>query len=351
MGKKSREKRAKQQERDRKKLSEEGGASTSSPGASTSRVAEPDHHDTPAAAAMPSTDDTHDDDEPASIAVSASDSTAAVAEKLLAFCQSCMERLGSDIQTWVNGEFSGNIDAVKAAAERGDAKAQYAIGFMMSSGNDWGTLLGKALNQGYPDATLATGLVGVKCTLQGSYPQGQGVLTHAIAKRYLTESAVDHNSADAQYIRGMLDCWQHENARSKPDMLETARWFRMAARQGLAEAQWELGEWFRRGVFCDVHMGFARKYIRRASKQGHAAALGRMAELLLCCIAPRAALLGSASCASRRGTATPYARRSTGARAAASSAVTVCRTRQLALARTLTTAPAATRATTTASER
>jgi TPR repeat protein len=44
----------------------------------------------------------------------------------------------------------------------------------------------------------------------------------------------------------------------------------------------ELGEWFRRGLFCEVHMGFARKYIRRASKQGHAAALSRMAELRRC---------------------------------------------------------------------
>jgi hypothetical protein len=96
---------------------------------------------------------------------------------------------------------------------------------------------------------------------------------------------VEHNSADAQYILGMLDCWKLGCARSTPAMLETARWFRMAAHlahQRLKEAQWELGEWFRRGVFCDVHMGFARKYIRRPSKQGHAAALSRMAELRRC---------------------------------------------------------------------
>jgi TPR repeat protein len=39
----------------------------------------------------------------------------------------------------------------------------------------------------------------------------------------------------------------------------------MAAHQGLKEAQWELGEWFRRGVFSDVHVPFARQYTRPKS--------------------------------------------------------------------------------------
>jgi TPR repeat protein len=74
-------------------------------------------------------------DAPDSTAVGASNSAAALAEKLGAFIQSCKERMFDDIQTWVDGEFSsGDYDAVKAAAERGDAKAQYAIGFMMTYG-------------------------------------------------------------------------------------------------------------------------------------------------------------------------------------------------------------------------
>jgi TPR repeat protein len=292
MGKKSREKRAKQLERDRKKLSEEGGPSTSSPGASTSRVAEqeqeevpPDHHDTPAAAANPFTDDTHDD-EPASTAVSASDSTAAVAEKLSAFRQSCQQRLREDILSLVDGEFSGDVEAVKAAAERGDAKAQYAVGYMITftdlpgdddDGLEW---LYKAAAQGYPDAILAMGLLYVNAVVLRICPQGEAY-TNA-AKSRLTKSAVDHDSADAQYMLGMFDCFQHGCARPKPNMLETARWFRMAAHQGLKEAQWELGEWFRRGVFCDVHVPFARQYIRRAARQGHAAAIERLKELCSC---------------------------------------------------------------------
>jgi hypothetical protein len=293
MGKKSREKRAKQQERDRKREGKEEGPA-SSPGASTStsrvtvpaeqEVQPPDHHDTPAAAATPSSsDDT--EDEPASTTVSASDSTAAVAEKLCAFSHSCLQRLHDDIDTWVVGEFSGDIDAVKAAAERGDAKAQYALWLLTREGRipgDGDRWMDKAAVKDYPITILAAGVRTVDALVRGECLQGQEEVTCNETKYVLMESAVKHHSAEAQYILGMLYCWQHGCARSKPDMLKTAWWFRMAAHQGLAEAQWELGEWFRRGVFCDVHMPFARKYIRRASKQGHAAALDRMTELRRC---------------------------------------------------------------------
>jgi hypothetical protein len=127
--------------------------------------------------------------------------------------------------------------------------------------------------------------VGVGCvdiTVSGNCPQGKEGTIHNAAKTYLTKSAVDHHSAEAQYLLGMLDCFLHGCARSKPEMLKTARWFRMAAHQRLKEAQWELGEWFRRGVFCDVHVPFARQYIRRAARQGHAEAIERLKELCSC---------------------------------------------------------------------
>jgi hypothetical protein len=84
MGKKSREKRAKQLERNRKREEGEYAASVTDP-AEQEEVTPAQLHDTPAAVAKPSTDDTKDD-EPASTTVIASDSTAAVAEKLRAFC-------------------------------------------------------------------------------------------------------------------------------------------------------------------------------------------------------------------------------------------------------------------------
>jgi TPR repeat protein len=70
---------------------------------------------------------------------------------------------------------------------------------------------------------------------------------------------------------------------TKGHLLDAARWIRKAAMQGVTEAQYELGEMFRHGVFCDhSYMRFARKYIRRASVQGHVEAIARIKELRSC---------------------------------------------------------------------
>jgi hypothetical protein len=65
-----------------------------------------------------------------------------------------MDRLAEDIQTWVVGEFSGDMDALLAAAEIGDAKAQYVLGFMMTfeaipgGAGGGGIWMAKAADQG-----------------------------------------------------------------------------------------------------------------------------------------------------------------------------------------------------------
>jgi|AntAceMinimDraft_1070359.scaffolds.fasta_scaffold33170_3 TPR repeat protein len=80
-----------------------------------------------------------------------------------------------------------------------------------------------------------------------------------------TASETHRNSITANYLLGMLDYVRYGSARPEDDMLETARRFRLVAHQGLMEAERELGEMFPKDLGCDVHMRFARKYIRRAS--------------------------------------------------------------------------------------
>jgi TPR repeat protein len=81
----------------------------------------------------------------------------------------------------------------------------------------------------------------------------------------------------------MLIYCSHCDSGVKADLLDAARWIRKAAMQGLMDAQYELGEMFRHSVFCDhIYMRFARKYIRRASVQGHVEAIARMKELRSC---------------------------------------------------------------------
>ena len=98
-------------------------------------------------------------------------------------------------------------------------------------------------------------------------------------------------SAEARHLVGLIEC-----ARAKPsareDILEAARYIRAAAHLGLRDAEFELGEMFRKGAICDVKMRLARLYLKRAKKQGHPEAIQRMHELCSCvfCGAERAPL-------------------------------------------------------------
>ena len=96
-------------------------------------------------------------------------------------------------------------------------------------------------------------------------------------------SLADRSSATAQHVLGMFMCITQCDSGAKASLLDAARWIRKAAMQCVMEAQYELGEMFRRGHFCDhIYMRFARKYIRRASVQGHVEAITRMHELRTC---------------------------------------------------------------------
>ena len=71
---------------------------------------------------------------------------------------------------------------------------------------------------------------------------------------------------------------------SREDFIDAARYIRQAAMQRInTPAMYELGEMFREGLLCDdLHMRFARRWMRGASKRGHAAAIVKVRELRSC---------------------------------------------------------------------
>jgi hypothetical protein len=92
-------------------------------------------------------------------------------------------------------------------------------------------------------------------------------------------------SATAKHALGMLMYISHCDSGTTAHCLDAARWIRKAAMQSLMDAQYELSEMFRCGVFCDhIYIRFARNYIMRATKHGHVAAIARMKELHSCVV-------------------------------------------------------------------
>jgi TPR repeat protein len=185
----------------------------------------------------------------------------------------------------VADRFACDVAAIAAAAESGDAQAQL---HMLRSSYESGDLAAvakqrsRAFEQNNSDTILWTGLLTVLGYLayEKDGPQ-RDVLKDAALQCLLVPAA--RGSATAQYTLGMLlYCSQFESG-TKADLLDAARWIRKAAMQGFMDAQYELGEMFRHGVFCDhIYMRFARKYIKRASVQGHVEAVARMKELRSC---------------------------------------------------------------------
>ena len=65
--------------------------------------------------------------------------------------------------------------------------------------------------------------------------------------------------------------------------LEAGQWIRKAAKQGVKEAQHELGKTFGRADFEECgYMRVARKYTRQPSTQGHDEATYFMKQLRMC---------------------------------------------------------------------
>jgi hypothetical protein len=208
---------------------------------------------------------------------------AALVNRLQTFAENAKMGMRGDIRSWVASVFSGDWAAVAAAAEGGDAEAQHVMALAPrisdEERSDW---IDRAMVQGNLDAHLHFGvnIVAVAGSLQLGGVSQLGSYTDQAMR--LLKLPAESGSATAQFVKAMLlyifDC----DSESQADFLDAARWICMAAKQKVAEAQYELGEMFRPGLFCDVNMRFARKHVRRASRQGHAEAVERMRERRSC---------------------------------------------------------------------
>lgn len=124
-----------------------------------------------------------------------------------------------------------NFEEVKVLAEKGDPKAQTALGVAYSTGvsvevnkkkaAEW---YGKAADQGYPLG---------QWNLAFLYVRGEGVDQDDKKARMLFNHAADQGFAPAEYDLGMMCLYGMGGKRSRTEALE---WVRKAAAQGYKEA-------------------------------------------------------------------------------------------------------------------
>lgn len=155
----------------------------------------------------------------------------------------------------------------RAAAEHGDADAQYALGIMYDSGqgvpknhataDEW---YGRAAGQGDAHAQSSLGL---------AYLKGRGMpRNYAKATQWLSKAA-DQGSATAQYDLGLM----YARGQGVPqDYTAAVALYNRAGEQGDAHAQTSLGLAYANGQGVPRSFAKAVQWFRKAAEQGYAEA-------------------------------------------------------------------------------
>ena len=157
------------------------------------------------------------------------------------------------------------ISWYRAAAEHGDADAQYALGVMYFSGQgvaqsyttaaEW---YSRAAEQGQANAQSSLGL---------AYLDGQGMpRDYGKAAQWLSKAA-GQGSAAAQYDLGLM--YARGQGLSQ-NYATAAEWYSRAAEQGDAKAQSSLGLAYANGQGVPRSYAQAARWFRSAAEQGYA---------------------------------------------------------------------------------
>jgi hypothetical protein len=154
---------------------------------------------------------------------------------------------------------------LRAAAQSGDANAQFNLGTMYLKGRgvpqDYAQALSwfhKAAEQGNAFAQNNLGFM---------YYFGQGVPEDYAQAAYWYRKAAEQGVAMAQYNLGVM----YTNGRGVPqDYAQAAYWYRKTAEQGDADAQTSLGFMYEHGQGVPQDYAQAAYWYRKAAEQGNA---------------------------------------------------------------------------------
>ena len=159
--------------------------------------------------------------------------------------------------------YESAIKHFRKAAEKGNAEAQFKLGYCLYQG------LG--MEQDYAEAVkwfrkaAEQGLAEAQSNLGLCFYQGLGIeQDYAEAVKWYHKSA-EQGHAEAQYNLGVCT---GKGLGTKQNDAEAVNWIRKAAEQGLAEAQYSLGVCYAKGIGVKKNRAESRKWYRKAAEQG-----------------------------------------------------------------------------------
>jgi localization factor PodJL len=153
--------------------------------------------------------------------------------------------------------------ALRAAAVKGDAGAEFEIGQRYAEGRGVPQNLAEAAD--WFDRAAKQGLAPAQFRLGGFYEKGFGVKKDLDAARRLYSAAADAGNAKAMHNLAVLYA---EGIDGKPDYQNAAKWFRKAADYGLSDSQYNLGILYGRGIGMEPNLPEAYKWFSLAARDG-----------------------------------------------------------------------------------
>lgn len=183
----------------------------------------------------------------------------------------------------VDIDAAATVEYLTSAAEQGYPTAQYRLGTLYLTGNmveqdlitatEWMEL---AAEHGYTEANQALAELDKAApaadTIASPSPEAQQTEDSANeeATTPLTPHtrAAEQGDAEAQYQLG--ESYRKGTGKDiSRSFKEAARWYGLAAEQGHAEAQYQLGELYFKGRGVERNKKIAQKWYKAAGKQGH----------------------------------------------------------------------------------
>jgi TPR repeat protein len=155
----------------------------------------------------------------------------------------------------------------RKAAEQGDAKAQFNLG--------WAYEQGQGVEQDYAQAaawwrkSADQGNDAAQNNLGSLYENGQGVPQDYVQAAAWYRKAANQGLAEAQYSLGYA---YHDGQGVPQDYVLAVQWCRKAADQGNADAQFSLGRLYEFGEGVSQDYGQAVAWFRKAAERGEAGA-------------------------------------------------------------------------------
>ena len=166
------------------------------------------------------------------------------------------------------GVYSAEVECTnrdQAAAEQGDAEAQFNLGVMYRDGE--GVPQDEAEAVRWFRLAAEQGLAVGQSNLGLMYAEGRGVPQDDAEAARWNRLAAEQGHASAQFNLGLM----YATGRGVPqDDAEAVRWYRLAADQGNALGQYNLGVMYRDGEGVPQDEAEAVRWFRLAAEQGNA---------------------------------------------------------------------------------